>query len=110
MRHSGSGSARRRETDASARSSLERYDMLLPLPCFTELCLRLLADVRNELYARSGRRDADVTRHLLVKRRAEVGAVERIHSRAFRQPHESSRIARLEDELRVGHAEHRESV
>src|SRR5690348_1078518 len=103
MCHSGNGSATRRSADANARSTLENLDMLVvSLLGFRELCLRLLAHVGHEFRRRSCRRHADVSLHLLMQRRAEVGAVERVDARAFWNPLKRACIARLENQFRVG--------
>src|SRR5512143_2489034 len=111
MCHNGKRSAKRRSTDANARSTLDTCDiLLLSLLGFGELGLRRLAHVGHEFHGRSRRRHADIALHLLVECRAEVRAVERIDAGAFGNPLQRARITRLEDQLGVGHTKHREPV
>src|SRR4051812_39587555 len=115
---SGSASALRTSNDASATINLESFDisallrLLLAflLRVLRELRLRLLADVRHQLHVRPRRRDTDVPLHLLVQRRAEVRAVERIDADASRNPRQRPRLTGLQDQLGRVHAEHREAV
>src|ERR1043165_7572076 len=87
MRQIGVASDATTSSDASRTRSRESFDMVdLLLRFAVHLRLRLLAHVRHELDGRPGRRHADVALHLLVERRAEVGAVERIDARSLRDP------------------------
>src|SRR5581483_12351046 len=79
--HNGSGREPTSSSAARLMRILERRDMLSlgsRLAVLRELRLRLAADVGHELHVGARRRNADIALHLLVQRRAEVGAVERI--------------------------------
>src|SRR5690348_13567229 len=75
-----------------------------------ELRCRLVAHLGDERHGRTNRRNPDVALHLLVQRRAEVGAVERVDADVVRYPAERARFSRGDDQLRVVVAEHRETV
>src|SRR5512134_1363326 len=63
--------------------------------------LRLVPGERD---AAAPRGDPDVALHLLVQRRAEVGAVERVDAHRLRHPHQRPRGARHDEELGVERA------
>src|SRR5436190_23565187 len=81
MLQSGTTYSAPRSSAATAVSSREARDMGLPLTLggrlnAGHLCLCLRARARAQRNGGTARRDAYVALHLLVERRAEVGAVE----------------------------------
>src|SRR5215211_4862251 len=93
MRHSGNTNAPRSIAVARASSVLESF-----------------VTVSSRTRWEAGRRDADVARHLLVQRRAEVRAVERVDPLFLREPRHRARLTRLQDQLGRVLPEHREAV
>ena len=122
IRHSGKANAPSTSTAATATGSGEFRGMYSSepyrspaVPCGTSrarasLRLGALGSRSPRAVRGSCRRDADVPRHLLVQRRAEVRAVERVDARFLRHPRHRARLTRLQDQLGGVLAEDREAM
>src|SRR5512145_1967116 len=104
MCHSGSTNSTARDSAASATMTRDERDMVYRLRCL------LLGAVGCQRDAAAPRRHPDVALHLLVERRAEIGAVEWEDPHPRRHPRHRAGLARHHEQLGAVEAGDREAV